>query len=202
MRRVILALAACTAVGTASAKQDGSVEFSATHVIRIPELGQTHVKLYVSNDRMRVESQVWGIESVGLTDLRTGKVVVWIPQKKIATELSALPPGFQGLSALHRMQESEDPCAGRADYTCERLGTERVGGLSAQKWHMVPRNPTQGLREMRVWIAPELGRGHPVRTEDAEGNTMELTDIKLGKQPDSLFEVPAGYRKVDVDSLF
>jgi hypothetical protein len=41
----------------------------------------------------------------------------------------------------------------------------------------------------------------PIKVLSAEGATMELTNVKEGAQPASTFEVPAGYRKMDLGGM-
>jgi hypothetical protein len=50
------------------------------------------------------------------------------------------------------------------------------------------------------WMATDIN--FPVKTAAVDGSwSMEYKDIKLGSQPDSLFELPAGYQKMSIPSM-
>jgi hypothetical protein len=195
MRRVILgvAVAACAVVGTASAKQGAPVEFSATSITQMPQAKQPmSSKLYVGEGQMRIETEVMGIRGISLMDLETGTMTMLMPEKRMAMDM---PLGSPEAPKPVLLAPGGNPCTGQRDMTCERLGTERVSGYSTQKWRMVPISRSNWRVEMTVWFAPALG-GFPIRSEDANGLASQLTDIRVGKQPDSLFEIPANYRRV------
>lgn len=78
----------------------------------------------------------------------------------------------------------------------EALGTESVNGYKCKKkrvettMNILGRNRT---RTSTVWTSDMFD--FPIRTESQEGDVMELRNIKPGKQPSSVFEVPSGYKK-------
>jgi hypothetical protein len=53
--------------------------------------------------------------------------------------------------------------------------------------------------EEKRWIDPALR--FPVKIVRGDGSAIELQRIESGPQPDSLFEVPAGYRRFDPERL-
>ena len=69
----------------------------------------------------------------------------------------------------------------------KEVGKETVSGIKCTKYEMV----TEG-RKVHYWISKKIA--FPVKVEDANGS-MTLKNIKVGDQPDSLFQVPSGYRK-------
>jgi hypothetical protein len=202
MRRVILgvALAACTAAGTASARQDEPVAFSATQSVRMPEGELMRSKIYESNGRRRMETRTFwppGNEDSVRVSLRLQglyRETVLDPVERTATDLED-PYTLPWPDTRRLIVRGESPCTGRPELACERLGTERVGGHSTQRWRMVPREPQRQWAAVTVWVAPGLG-GLIVRTEQPTGLSSELTDIHLGPQPESLFQIPAGYQRV------
>lgn len=88
-----------------------------------------------------------------------------------------------------------DPCAGRQDVTCKKIGTETVNGRSCDKWEVTEKN---GSKET-FWIDQKLH--FPIKSQTAGGMTTEFTNIKEGAQDPALFKVPAGYRKFDASAM-
>ncbi|MCB2262159.1 MAG: hypothetical protein LGR52_04365 [Candidatus Thiosymbion ectosymbiont of Robbea hypermnestra] len=74
------------------------------------------------------------------------------------------------------------------------VARENLNGRRVEKWEMVATMPDR--REMRTfqWIDPELAL--TVRQEFPGGMVSELKNIQIGKQPDDLFKIPAGFKRV------
>ena len=80
-------------------------------------------------------------------------------------------------------------------WTCKRIGPERVNGRSTVKYEATsPKG-----EHVTGWIDPKLK--FLVKTESAQGRGMELRNIQEGPQQASLFEVPAGYQKMDMGDM-
>lgn len=75
------------------------------------------------------------------------------------------------------------------------VAEEDLGGRKVEKWEMVATMPDQPETRSFQWFDPELDLA--VRQEFPGGMVSELTNIRVGKQPDELFNVPAGYERVD-----
>jgi hypothetical protein len=88
-----------------------------------------------------------------------------------------------------------DPCAGRPDVSCKKVGTETVNGRSCDKWEATDKT---GKKET-FWIDQTLH--FPIKSQTAGGITTEFTNIKEGAQDAALFKVPAGYRKFDASAM-
>jgi hypothetical protein len=41
----------------------------------------------------------------------------------------------------------------------------------------------------------------PIKTQESNGSSMELSNIQEGKQAGTLFEIPAGFTKFDMSSV-
>ncbi len=87
-----------------------------------------------------------------------------------------------------------DPCAGRQDVSCKKVGTETVNGRSCDKWETTDK---AGKKEI-FWIDQKLR--FPIKSQTAV-ETTEFTNIKEGAQDPALFKVPAGYRKFDAAAM-
>jgi hypothetical protein len=102
----------------------------------------------------------------------------------------------------------DDPCtrwramamiAGAANETtewrCERISDDIVNGRRVIKyWGISPAN-----RKYLVWIDPQLH--FPVRLRYEDGTILDLVDIQDALEPESLFVVPADYRKFEPQRL-
>jgi hypothetical protein len=75
------------------------------------------------------------------------------------------------------------------------IAEEEIEGRKVEKWEMVATMPNQPETRTFQWFDSELDLA--VRQEFPGGMVSELTNIRVGKQPDELFNVPAGYERVD-----
>lgn len=80
-----------------------------------------------------------------------------------------------------------------------RVGRERVNGYDTIKYKAVFRDPQGQEGSGYFWLTEQ--HGIPIRTDMMQQTPhgkqrvyMELTDLQVGSQPASLFEVPDGYR--------
>ena len=94
--------------------------------------------------------------------------------------------------------DPERPCAGFREYvrqqSCKKLGSEHVNGRKTQKWEITSPRGGKG----HLWVDPRLA--FVIKMRDEEGLT-ELRNIKEGPQPPSLFELPAGYRRMETAGM-
>lgn len=84
-------------------------------------------------------------------------------------------------------------------FSCSSEGSDNVNGRPAQKWAVT--SVDKGVtKHGEVWIDDEL---HVVTRsmDQGERGGMELRDIHEGPQPESLFEIPAGYKPFDPTAL-
>jgi outer membrane lipoprotein-sorting protein len=97
---------------------------------------------------------------------------------------------------MPKLQEFKgDPCTGRRDATCKKVGTEAVNGRPCDKWEVTDKN---GEKET-LWIDQKLH--FPIKSQTASGTAIEFSNVKEGAQDASLFKVPAGYRKFDMGAV-
>lgn len=77
------------------------------------------------------------------------------------------------------------------------LGNEELNGRLSERWEMSTTRPDGTSSRTLQWYDPELGIS--VREERADGYFRELKNIQVAPQPDSLFLVPNGYQKMELD---
>ena len=78
------------------------------------------------------------------------------------------------------------------------LGTETVGGQPAEKFRV-----TYTVGGMTQTAFQWMGRqGIPLKVAATDGAwSVEYRNVRVGPQPDSLFEIPPGYQKFSVPSM-
>lgn len=74
------------------------------------------------------------------------------------------------------------------------LGQETIDGRLTEKWAAAMNASDQSMQAMQ-WYDPELKIA--LRQDVPGGYTRELRNVRIGKQPDTLFQIPADYHKVD-----
>jgi len=135
-------------------------------------------KIFIGKDKTRMET------AEGITITRMDKKVVWIlmPRDKMYMEQAFDPKKAPATSE-------------KVDNEVERklLGKETIDGKPAEKYKVVY---TQNGKKETIyqWIA--AGLQMPLKIAAADNSwAMEYKNIQTAKQPDSLFEIPAGYQK-------
>jgi hypothetical protein len=109
----------------------------------------------------------WEITRAG----QTGALVFWLDDQRKIPIRQQMPDGS---SMEMRM-----------------LGTEVVNGRKTEKWEITSHSGDGQSQTSLQWYDPVLNMN--IRVQQPGGFTRNLTNIKLGRQPDSLFSVPAGY---------
>jgi len=140
-------------------------------------------KMYFEKDKWRMESEMRGMKSVSI--VRKDKNLMWnlMPDQKMYSEMAIPEQQMQGASKAVADELSR-----------KKLGAESVNGIMCDKYEVSHKNKATGQTEVLYqWLSRD---GIPVKSAAKDGSwTTEFKDIKMGRQPDSLFEVPAGYTK-------
>jgi outer membrane lipoprotein-sorting protein len=152
-------------------------------------------KLYFGGPKTRMEMTTQGHQSIMITDAQRKVTYMLMVDRHMYMEMSTEAKGPRK-NPDWRTYDPANPCANMADTTCERLGPGVADGRLCDKWKFS--NNKNGTSHT-TWI--DLKTGIPIRTETSEGTVMELTNIKEGAQSASLFEIPAGYTKMDMGAM-
>jgi outer membrane lipoprotein-sorting protein len=72
-------------------------------------------------------------------------------------------------------------------------GKENLEGRAVEKWEVLIEAPGRQPSRTFQWYDPELKLA--IREELPGGGVREMKNIRVGKQPDDLFVVPAGYTR-------
>ncbi len=159
-----------------------AVDFSAESVMT-NKGGEKTFKVYVKTDRMRMEQK----DPQMIIITRLDKKVVWnvMPKDKIYME-TAIPQ--------QKTSFSEEKVEGETER--KLVGTETIQGHPTKKYLITY---TKGNKTDQVyqWWATDIQ--FPIRVSALDGSwKQEYRNIKKGAQPDSLFEVPAGFQKIQM----
>ncbi len=153
-------------------------DFSAD-MINKSKAGTFKGKIYIAKDKTRMEMG----DSISIS--RMDKKVVWIlmPVDKVYMEQPFDP-------------KQAAPTSDTKGSEIERklVGQDTIDGKKADKYQVTYKSPAGTVEKMFQWTV--AGIEVPVKMAAVDNSwTMEYKNINTGKQPDSLFEVPAGYQK-------
>lgn len=157
-------------------------EFSADNISKAGGVTSSS-KFYFGKDKWRMETEAMGVKSI--TIVRSDKNVMWIlmPQTKMYME----------------RELSQEQMVGKAqklpgEIERKKIGTEKVSGIVCDKYEIVYK--LEGAAETTVvyqWLSKD---NIPMKTASPDGSWYSVNkNIKIGKQPASLFELPSGYKK-------
>jgi hypothetical protein len=153
--------------------------------------GQTfHGKMYAGNEAMRMDLAMEpGMETS--TIVRFDKKVVWmlVPGEQRYMEMPITQHAGM-MTALHNSG---------VKYELRDLGAEKVGTYACEKYRVHWSDNGQNGSGF-VWVASSGNvKGFIVRAEDGKtGATNEYHNIQPGEPSASLFELPAGYEKMEM----
>jgi len=75
-----------------------------------------------------------------------------------------------------------------------QTGNEKIGNRNTEKWVINMTRPDGQSEKTFQWYDPEIGI--IIKEVMPGGYIRELKDIKLGKQPETIFQVPSDFKKV------
>ncbi len=174
MSKRSLAAACSLAVGLftqAAQAEFAGVEFSADMIQSGPQ-GSSDGKMFVGDNRMRMEMEQGGQKIVQIIDQQ--RQVQWILYPEQRSYMEQKAPAQASPAAK---PAGSDPCAGIPGASCRQLGSETVNGRQAVKWEMSFSHQGQTVTSTQ-WIDAE--RKIPLRTETEDGATSEL--LILGEE--------------------
>jgi hypothetical protein len=200
-QRLFAAFAVCIVAllsvpALAQMPQPFSADFSRTSAN-----GNVHVKgkFFVSAPKMRMEmadsgqqeaAGAFGVRTTIITDVTTKMAYMLMPEPQMYIDMP-LDPNDAMMQRMPKLQYfAGDPCTGRTDATCKKLGTEAINGRPCDKWEVTEKS---GNKET-LWMDQKIH--FPIKSQTAGGTTSEFTNIQEGAQDPALFKVPAGYRKL------
>ena len=152
-------------------------DFSAD-MVSTTKAGVSTGKIFVAKEKTRMET----LQTIIIT--RIDKNVVWIlmPAQRMYMEQPLKP---------ENVVATTDKMPGEIER--KLVGKETVGGKRTDKYRIVY-TAADKKETIFQWIAADSG--FPIKSAAVDGRwTIEYKNLKTGKQPDSLFEIPTGYQK-------
>ena len=151
-----------------------------------------HGKIYAGDHAMRMEMQMRGMESISI--VRYDKKVVWILMPAQQRYMEMPITGRAGVVAHLR-----DP---DIKYELQDLGPDKVGDYACEKYRVHWSGQGEAHSSL-VWIGTSGdAKGFAVRTEDEKtGAVSEFQNIRPGEPDVALFEIPAGYQKMEMPGM-
>jgi hypothetical protein len=162
----------------------------------------TPVKVYFTKDKMRAEPQGGNVRGLVIMNFATQTVIVVMAQQHMYMEMPAQAQGqrMAYASAFFQTGDVENACGdwqrerGGQGGSCHKVGSDMVNGRSTVKYEATNANGDVS----HFWLDPKLR--FPVKWE-TKNSSGELRNIQEGPQPASLFEVPAGFTKMDMGGM-
>jgi hypothetical protein len=160
-------------------------------------------KVYVSKARIRVDTSSDGLGIGQLVNFEKKEYWHIFYKIKMARDMSAATtefdpmfhvptPSFYGTGPIDPAHPCERPTTST---TCRIIEVENVNGRECQKI-VKTQTPDNGASPntttWEIWV--DLKLFYPLKVQSGV-RTVELKNIQIGPQPDSVFEIPAGFRR-------
>ena len=190
LSRPMLLIVSLFIIGLGIAVSGNAAEFSADMIQKSP-MGNSEGKVFVKGEKFRQEMNIGGEKQIMIFQKDKGVVWVLMPEQRMYMEMTA--GGHQDM-APPTPEEMENMAEKKY------LGQEKINGYKCKKYIFTPRDPSVGTTTM--WISNKLNI--PIKTEmksSAGPISMEYKNMQEKKIPDSLFTLPAGYRKMSMPMM-
>lgn len=148
-------------------------------------------KMYVGKGRLRFESTGKQPRETTIVDPLKPVAYMLVPGKAMEVKtifqgVRGAPAMTAGMSMFLLPADPQDPCENWDAVECTAMGTETIGGRSAQKWDL--KHTFEAVTwHSYIWVDVRL---HIVTKRQFKENTFELRDIVEAPQASGLFEVP------------
>ena len=161
------------------------------------------MKLYFGKDKVRFDpvEKSSGDQAAGIVNFKTQTVTVLMKQRQMYMELPAQMTEQRLIYNFFRAGDPENACADwqkilhNQGGTCQKVGHDPVNGRDAVKYQGTNSKGESGY----FWIDSRLR--FPVKWQEKGNTGGELRNIQEGAQPASLFEIPAGYTKMEIGPM-
>ena len=178
--------------GPAMATDRANVEYSADQIIESEE-GAMKSRIYSTPTKERREMSQGGAAMMMIT--RYDKNVSWtlMPEEKMYMEA----PGNKA------SQDKTDLSGYQIEQT--QVGEETINGIVMNKSKIIMTGSDGTKMGGFMWMTKEgiLAKIDAIAVEKGQKARfkMEQTNIKIGKQPAELFEIPKGFEKLDMGGM-
>jgi outer membrane lipoprotein-sorting protein len=154
--------------------------------------GQTMTgNIFIKEKKMRMEMNSPGGRMVHIFLPEGNRTVMLYPDQKMYMEMTVKDPGRRPSMADDKLEEKA---------TKKYLGTETVNGYACEKYELIFHDPSMG--KSTQWFSKKLA--YPVKMvhQGEQGETVtEYKNIREGGVSDSLFQIPSGYKKMEMPGM-
>ncbi|MEW6615889.1 MAG: DUF4412 domain-containing protein [Thermodesulfobacteriota bacterium] len=184
-------------VGCGRDKDEGITEKAEEKAAIAQELSATVVsssagktitmKIYMKPGKYRTDYEAAGSSTIVRMDLNK----VWIlikPQKAYMETLGVTD---------EQIKMAKEKVKG--EVSRKKVGSETIDGHPSTKYEVTAK-VDDNLTQTYQWWATDIN--FPIKMAALDGSwVMEYQDVKLGSQPDSLFEAPSDYKKMSIPGM-
>jgi hypothetical protein len=168
--------------------------FSADFVITGKTADNVNGKFFFSPPKMRMDMNPHGQSVSMITDTTSQTSYMVMHAQHMFMEVHGnTNPMMRQTPNIPTKFDPNNPCASTAA-TCKKVGTETINGRACDKWQ-----DTSASGTSTAWVDQKLH--FPIKTLSADGSGMEFSNVKEGAPDVSQFEVPSGYRKMDMGMM-
>ncbi|HEX6879704.1 MAG TPA: DUF4412 domain-containing protein [Terriglobales bacterium] len=198
-RTAVLSLAFAVLGTIAAIGQAAPAQFSADMVMHSPRGNNMNGKFFFGGTRTRTDMTMPDGGSMStITNVPEKKVFIVMHQRRMYMEHDVNQAAMMGRGPRTpeiKEYDPNNPCSNMEGTTCKKVGAETVNGRNCEKWEF----SKNGQLEETKWIDRKLRV--PIKTVREDGTTYEFQNLKEEAQPDSVFEIPAGYQKMDMGNM-
>lgn len=186
--RILMFVAGLFMAGSVTAGEAPQVEYSADSYMESAD-GTMEGKVYSAPGKERREYVQAGEKTIMI--MRRDKNVIWMlqPEGKTYMEMKIPKEGRKGDLSGYKMEMST-------------VGPETVNGVKTTKSKMIMTGPKGDKLGGFGWRTKEgiivKMDAIAVDKNSKERMKIELTNLQVGKQKPAMFEIPAGYTKMDM----
>ena len=140
--------------------------------------------IYASGDKLRMEAKMAGMNTINIVRKDQSKIYTIMVDQKIYMEMP-----------FSMDKRSPDDVLRDVNAKWEDLGADTVNGIACQKYKIVSAD-----KGAFFWLSKD--KKQPVRMQTEDGKvTVDWKSFVAGPQDDKLFEVPAGFTKMDMPNI-
>lgn len=178
--------------GTAAAVEEKlNVEYSADQVVEAED-GAMKSRMYYTPTKERREMNQGGQSMVMI--MRHDKKVTWtvMPEEKMYMEAAMKPSTDKTDMSAYKIEQTP-------------VGQEMLNGVNMNKSKIIMTHSSGSKMGGFMWMTKEgiMAKIDAIAVEKGNKDRfkMEQTNIKVGKQPADLFELPRGVEKMDMGGM-
>ena len=195
----------CLALIFASTFVLAQAEFSA-EIVDLQKAGSgSQAKMFFTKDKLRIEPKNGDARGGGgavIMNFASQTTMVLMSQQHMYMEMPAQMQSqrMSYSAAFFQTGDVENACGDwqkvsrNQGGSCHKVGSENVNGRNAVKYEATNAKGETGS----FWLDPKLRFPVKWKGKNSDG---ELRNIQEGAQPASLFEIPAGYTKMDMGAM-